>query len=368
MALFTVSVAAAGAIAWLLTGIVRRYALSRGLVDVPNHRSSHSAPTPRGGGVTIATIALLATGVLSLSGLLAPTTGLALFLGGGAVATVGWLDDHCHVPARWRLVAHLIAAAWATYWIGVPESLWLGPWSLDLGPFGFVLAVLGLAWVTNLFNFMDGIDGLAGAEAVAVAAVGGALLLLAGATGLGVLALLTAAATAGFLVWNWPPARIFMGDVGSGLLGFLLGGMALAGAAERAVPLSIWAILLAIFLFDATATLVRRVAAGERFFEAHRRHAYQRAVQAGYSHQQVTASVLLLNGVLTALAIVAWQWASTVPFAVAAALLLVAIGYLTVERIRPMWQEPPEGTGGVGNGTEARYRKRNRFVTRTTKG
>jgi Fuc2NAc and GlcNAc transferase len=339
--------------AWVITGAVRRYAVARALMDVPNYRSSHTAPTPRGGGLAIATVVLVSTAALTLGGLVVWTTGVAVLIGGGAIAAVGWLDDRRHVPARWRAAIQFLAAGWVVYWIGVPDALWMGPWSLPLGSVGPVLAVVGLVWLTNLFNFMDGIDGLAAGEAVSAASVGGALLLLAGATGVALLAWVVAAATIGFLAWNWPPARIFMGDVGSGLLGFLLGTIAMAGATAGAVPLLVWGILLAAFLFDATVTLFRRVFRRERFFEAHRRHAYQRAVQAGYSHLRVTASVLVLNAALAGLAVIAWYTPPVAPLVLATALIVVSSGYLVIEYIQPMWTEPISTAGRGPEHTDA---------------
>jgi Fuc2NAc and GlcNAc transferase len=202
------------------------------------------------------------------------------------------------------------------------------------------MAALAIAWCANLYNFMDGIDGLAATEAVVVGGAGGLLLLRAGAPDLALIALLSAAASTGFLVWNWPPAQIFMGDAGSGLLGFLFGALAVVSVKRGVLSPSVWLLLLGVFLFDATATLVRRFLAGERWYSAHRLHAYQRAVQSGLSHRTVTGSVLALNCALASLAVLValhpeWTLAS---LAVATALLLGS--YLTVEHRRPMFSGP----------------------------
>lgn len=307
----------------LLTGIVRQYALRRALIDFPNTRSSHTAPTPRGGGLSIALICLPAFTLLGLTNVLSAGAAAALAVGGVLIALVGWLDDHQDVRPRWRLLAQFVAAGSAVYFMGGLDSIVVGTWNVTLGLAGSLLAVAGLVWVTNLFNFMDGVDGLAAAEAIAVTGIGGLLLLGAGATGLATSALLIAAAASGFLVWNWPPARIFMGDVGSGLLGYLLGVLALLGEATGTVPLLLWLTLLGVFVFDATVTLFRRILRRERWYEPHRSHAYQRAVQAGWSHRQVTTSILLLNGVLGALAVAAWlRPASVVPVLVVASAIL----------------------------------------------
>ena len=326
----------AGFAAWTGTGLVRRYAVRRSLVDVPNPRSSHTSPTPRGGGLSIAVVVLGAITLQTAFGDLPRTLGVTFLAGGALIALTGWLDDRRNVPAGWRALAQFVAAGWVVARIGAPDSLWLGPWSLSLGPLAPWVAVVGLVWLINLFNFMDGIDGIAAGEAVSVALVGGALLLASGASGLGVTSLIAGFASAGFLAWNWPPARIFMGDVGSGFLGFLLGALAIAGAGEGAVPLLIWMLLLGVFLFDATATLLRRIPR-EKVYEAHRRHAYQRAVQAGWSHRRVTTSVLALNAFLAALAAAAWAVPSFAPLALIAAVGVLSLAYLAVERRLPMW-------------------------------
>jgi Fuc2NAc and GlcNAc transferase len=322
---------AAFALAWAITGLVRRYALARSVVDVPNHRSSHSEPTPRGGGLAIA-IATLAGGG-ALGALEIVPRGLALaFVGGGAlIATVGWLDDHHPLRARVRLVV-----LWAVGWIGAPRTVDLGVGSIPLGPFGGVLAVLGIVWFTNLFNFMDGIDGLAGGEAVIVGLAAGALLLMRGAQGPAGLAFLIAGASAGFLVWNWAPARIFMGDVGSGLLGFHFAVLAVAADGAGAVPLLAWIVLCGVFVFDATVTLVRRALRGERLQDAHRSHAYQRVLAVGWGHARVSGAVLMLDLVLALLALTAVQVPRLLPLCFAAGAAVLMAVYLRIERATPM--------------------------------
>jgi Fuc2NAc and GlcNAc transferase len=180
----------------------------------------------------------------------------------------------------------------------MPE-LTVGSRTVHLGPAGGALAALGIVWLTNLYNFMDGIDGIAAAEAVVVG-MGGALLVAGRSPPLALVSVVVAAAAAGFLVWNWPPARLFMGDVGSGFLGFVFGGLALGSERAHALPAVLWLVLLGPFFLDATVTLVRRVARGERWYAAHRSHAYQRAVQGGWSHGRVAASVAGLSLVTVA--------------------------------------------------------------------
>jgi Fuc2NAc and GlcNAc transferase len=221
---------------------------------------------------------------------------VALLVAGAGVAVVGFVDDHGHIPARWRLLAHFCCAAWILWWIGVPHLELMGS-AVDLGMPGAVLAALYLVWLLNLYNFMDGIDGIAGVEALTVGAGGTAVYWLAGlpTTGAGGLPVLLAAATLGFLVWNLPPARIFMGDAGSGFLGLMLGALSLQAAVARPALLWCWLVLLGVFIVDATVTLIRRLLRGERVYEAHRSHAYQHASREFGAHRPVTLAVAAIN-------------------------------------------------------------------------
>ncbi|MCK9380221.1 MAG: glycosyltransferase family 4 protein [Sulfuritalea sp.] len=282
------------ALSSVLTGLMRRYALSRQLLDRPNGRSSHSIATARGGGVAIV-VAFLAALLVSGEDISEPAT-IALLFGGIGVAVVGFVDDLGHIPARWRLSAHFLCAVWILYWIGVPRLEWMGI-TVDLGALGAVLAALYLVWMLNLYNFMDGIDGIAGTEAVTVGAGGTLAYWLAAmppASGVGLPALLAAAAL-GFLVWNYPPAKIFMGDAGSGFLGLILGALSLHAAVVRPVLLWCWLVLLGVFIVDATVTLIRRLLRGERVYEAHRSHAYQHASREFGAHRPVTLAVAAIN-------------------------------------------------------------------------
>lgn len=318
-----------------LSELARRYALARALIDVPNERSSHSVPTPKGGGLAIALVVLGGLALLSTLGQVGPHVAVGLGGGGGLVAVVGWLDDHRGLSASVRLTVHVVAAAWTVAWLGGMPDLTVGEGALHLGLPGAILAVLGVVWATNLYNFMDGIDGLSAAEAVAVGLVG-ALLLAPREPSLAFVALLLAAAAAGFLVWNWPPARLFMGDVGSGFLGFLFGGLSVATENAHALPVLVWLVLLGPFFVDATVTLIRRVVRGEGWQVAHRAHAYQRAVQAGWSHGRVTGMVVALSAALgLAASLVVRNQALLGPVLGGAACVLGVI-YLVVERWRPM--------------------------------
>jgi Fuc2NAc and GlcNAc transferase len=197
--------------------------------------------------------------------------------------------------------------------------------------------LVGIVWMTNLYNFMDGIDGLAGGEATIVCGFAGALIAASGQFGLALVAWLLAASSAGFLAWNWAPARLFMGDVGSGFIGFVIAVLAVASENARALTLLGWVTLSSIFVVDATATLVRRALHGEQWYSAHRLHAYQRAVQAGLSHRRVTTIVLLLDLLLCVLAWLGWRWKGLQLPAIGLGVLLSVLAYVMVERLRPMY-------------------------------
>jgi Fuc2NAc and GlcNAc transferase len=288
--------AAALVLTVLLTGWVRARALRSGILDVPNERSSHSTATPRGGGAAIVLVVSCGSLILELLGALPHGLFAALTGGGLAVAVVGFLDDRRAVPAAVRLAVHVCAASWALACLGGLPPLRFGSAVIGLGWPGDVLAVCAIVWVLNLFNFMDGIDGIAASEAVFVSVAGSALGLLAGpGDAVSALALLLGAACAGFLWWNWPPARIFLGDVGSGYLGFGLALLTLAAARSNPVAVWVWLILGGAFLADATLTLVRRALRGERLHQAHRSHAYQRLARRWSSHRRATLTFAAVN-------------------------------------------------------------------------
>lgn len=330
-----------GSASWLLTGQARRFALSRGMLDVPNQRSSHSAPVPRGGGLSIVLVTLVGTVLAWLLGWISRDIFLA-FMGGAPIALVGWLDDRLHLGARTRAAVHVLAAGWAVWCLGGYDAILVGTTEVVLGAWGSGLAVVAVVWATNLYNFMDGIDGIAAGEAVAAGAVGGAMLLTAGSNGLAWLSLLLAAACAGFLRWNWSPAKIFMGDIGSGFLGYSFAVLALASERTGAAPALLWVLVFGVFVFDATVTLLRRAVRRQRLYVAHRSHAYQRAVRAGMSHAQVSASAIATTAALGGLAL--WGQASpglTLPLFAAGAVALTLL-YLAVERVHPMSAAAPE--------------------------
>ncbi len=284
-----------------VTKIVLSELQQRSLLDLPNDRSSHSTPTPRGGGLAILAVILPVLLLLAMAGQIPQQQTSTLCFLTFLLAAICWTDDLRGLSPILRLAAHLAA-------VGVAIMLGLidGPVFGGLLPPVLDKIAAGIVWIwfINLFNFMDGIDGIAGIE---TATVGIGIALLATLTGLGgglgYIAVVLAGAATGFLIWNWHPARIFLGDVGSVPIGFLLGWLLLSITAE-----GYWAaalILPAYFLIDATVTLLRRMLRGERVWQAHREHFYQYAVQHGKSHAEVSCAVGLANGCLVILAVLA---------------------------------------------------------------
>lgn len=290
----------------ILTAGVRTYVIRKGVLDIPSVRSSHTKATPRGGGLAIAVVFFTGLLLLTTVGVVSGRVGIVLFGGGLLVAVVGWLDDSRGLSPGQRAIAHFIAAIWVVAWIGGFSSLDYGFSVIPLGWLGHALAVVGVVWMINLYNFMDGLDGLAASEAVLVSVFAGSILLAGGDLGLASVAFLLAGSAAGFLVWNWPPAKIFMGDVSSGLLGYVMGTLALLSERSGSMPALIWILLLAVFVVDATATLIRRVLQRERWYDAHRTHAYQLATLNGRSHLQVTLAVCIIDLALGGLAWLVW--------------------------------------------------------------
>jgi len=269
---------------------MRGYALRNSLLDVPNERSSHSVPTPRGGGIAIVVTGVTAWLFAYRNADQFPEIYFALIGGGTMIAVVGFIDDHRHIASYWRLLIHGVAAAWALAWLPPPETYLFGI-EISRGVIAYILAALYLVWLLNLYNFMDGIDGLAGIEAVAVAGCGAILTFIAAPQlNLWFPAACLAAASLGFLVWNFPDARIFMGDAGSGFLGFSIGTLALAAGACDPAAFWGWIILLGCFVVDATVTLLRRLARGHRFDQAHRSHVYQYLARRLGAHPPVSLS------------------------------------------------------------------------------
>jgi UDP-N-acetylmuramyl pentapeptide phosphotransferase/UDP-N-acetylglucosamine-1-phosphate transferase len=315
-------------LAWSLIGLYRRAMLARGRLELPTERGMHAIPVPSGAGAAIVAAVVLLWPMTLWPMMRNPAPGpqAVLLLGAlSALATLSWLDDRRGLSPAVRLLAHAVAVALMLASMGPDARL------LPAVPLAAERLLAGLAWLwfINLYNFMDGIDGIAGGEAVAVAA---GYLLVVAVAGLGNplqdLALIVAAATAGFLVWNWHPARVFMGDTGSIALGFLLGWLMLDLACR-----GLWAaaaILPLYFVADATLTLGRRLLRREKPWQAHRQHFYQRAVLGGATPAAVVVRTAAANAALIGLALVSIAWPAQ---ALAGAAVVVAVLLAELQRL-----------------------------------
>jgi UDP-N-acetylmuramyl pentapeptide phosphotransferase/UDP-N-acetylglucosamine-1-phosphate transferase len=322
--IFLISVIALGA---LSTGLVLGWLRRRAILDAPNARSNHDTPTPRGGGIAIV-LTVAAGWTMLWSARPEQVADLAPGMLGAALclAVVSWIDDIRGLGASIRLPAHLAACAAGVWALPGEGALFQGlvPVWLDGS-----LTVLIWAGFLNFYNFMDGIDGITGVETIGVAAGVAALCWFVPTLGAAGPGLVLAAAAIGFLVWNWPPAKLFMGDVGSVPIGYCLGWFLILLASQGAWAAAI--ILPAYYLADAGLTLLRRAARMEKVWQAHREHFYQRAVAGlradgasrAAAHRHVTARIAVVNAVLVALAIVSLN--SPLPALVGAAIVVGAL-------------------------------------------
>lgn len=313
-----------------LTGAFRLFALRHRILDIPNERSSHAVATPRGGGVAIAFVFSCFAAALVMLDFVEPQAFWGIALPALGVALVGFWDDVRSLSIGTRLVVHVMASllVLAVLFGALPMGEGERPLWHVLG-----LAAAGvayLAWMLNLFNFMDGIDGLAASEAVFVAAAAALLLFLSAGEGWAWLMAFLAAACVGFLLWNWPPAQIFMGDVGSGYLGFVIGAVALATSLADLLSLWVWLILTGTFLADASVTLLRRMLAGDEWYRPHRTHAYQRLADRWGTHGRV----VWLNFAINLLWLLPWATVALVYPDLGAACCVIALAPLVFEVYR----------------------------------
>ncbi|HEY7609238.1 MAG TPA: glycosyltransferase family 4 protein [Alphaproteobacteria bacterium] len=313
------------------------------MLDRPNERSSHQNPTPRGGGLVVVAVVALALWTIQIA-MGAPLWRLAVLTAAlVGLAAVSWLDDRRGADWRLRLALQLVAVVAGLFAIGI------GPLAARLGLASWLVGIpLALAWMwfVNLYNFMDGIDGITGTEtaSIGVGLVALAVVSLGSVAGQGLAGLALAGAAIGFLIWNWHPARIFLGDVGSVPLGYIVGGFLI-----EAVVAGQWAAALILplyYLADATIVLVARALSGRKPWEAHKSHFYQRAHQGGLSHGQVSLCIGALNIVLIALAAAAglgWSWLALLAAAAAVALLLAYFAARGAAGARPEAAKNPTG-------------------------
>ncbi len=277
-------------LSYLLTLSYKHLAVRHKVLDIPNERSSHVIPTPKGGGIAIVIAWYAGLVVLFYLGYVPENLFYAL-LSGSILAVISFLDDLIDLKPLVRLFAQVFTAILSLWFIGGFNPLVLGNITISLPYILLPVALIGIVWFINLFNFLDGIDGYAPLEASTIALV---IFIITGNP----LCLVLLGSVMGFIIWNWPKAKIFMGDVGSTQLGFIL--VVLGIYCHNATDLSIiqWLMLTSVFWFDATLTLFRRWRNGEKLSKAHKKHAYQRAVQSGLSHQTTIILSACINIVI----------------------------------------------------------------------
>ncbi len=272
-----------------------RLALRLHIHAVPNYRSLHPKITPRGGGIVVAAANLVAVLVGYWLGLIHYPYLLIFFIGGLVIALVGFADDRFDLPARSRLLVQFAAATWILYWFGGMPALGFGAISVQLGWFGNIVAVLVMVWFFNLFNFMDGIDGMATSGTLYVTGAATLILVVNNDHELALLSALICAATAGFAYFNWPPAKVFLGDAGSSFFSYTIAALILGSLWSDGMSLWTWLILLGYFVVDTTVTLLIRVVTVKKWYRAHRSHAYQNLARIWGDHLKMVRLVLLID-------------------------------------------------------------------------
>ena len=279
--------------------------------DIPNGRSLHTSPIPRIGGWGLVPAAIAAALVFGNFDWYLAAFAAVLFV-------ISYLDDRVGLPIYVRLPAHAAAAAaWLSF----------GPVSLPLHI--AAMAAFAIVWITNLFNFMDGADGLAGGMALLAFGIFGVVAARAGVTPLALWSFALAGASAGFLIFNLPPARVFLGDAGSVTIGFLAGAFGIWGWAAGAWPAWFPFLVSAPFFLDATGTILRRMARGEKFWRAHREHYYQRLIRSGWSHRRTAVFEYVLMGASAGFAVVMLAWSPLAQYVglIFAAAVYIAVGF-----------------------------------------
>lgn len=280
-------------ISFFLTYFIKNYMIKKSFVASVNERSSHTVPTPHGGGIAIAITWFIGLFYLYFIGQIENNLFYALLFG-AVISIVSFFDDIYELSPKLRLIIQAIVAIGGLYFLGGFETLTFGIFDIQNSIFTNIFAFFMIIWFINLYNFLDGINGYAGSEALFLAVAG---FILFGGNHFLVLAV----AVLGFLYWNWNKAKIFMGDVGSTLLGYNIAIFTIYYANQEPTNFWIWIILFGVYWFDATLTLIRRKLNKERLSQAHKKHAYQRLTQAGWSHYKVTNYSIMLNILLFAI-------------------------------------------------------------------
>lgn len=326
-------------LSWWAVGRLQSYLVNRSIVDTPNERSLHTGSVPRGGGLVITIIAILGFCVLALMGE-RPLTFFSLGLITAAWGALGWWDDKHDLSARLRFAVQFLIAGLALFLFGYVAELRLSTnLVVSLGLVGAVCSLLGIVWLTNLYNFMDGMDGLAASQSLVVAITLAFWALAAGDVSMAIACGVIGAATYGFLLRNWHPASIFLGDVGSITLGGLFSVLVVYFHSRYDIPVLSLVLLFGVFVADASVTLVRRLLRGERVWQAHRSHYYQRLAALGFAHQYIVLGYLVLMIVCAILASLSMLDHDRIIVYCASAILVMAMAMVIVERLEHTIQQ-----------------------------
>jgi Fuc2NAc and GlcNAc transferase len=272
-----------------------RFASKYGPFAAPNFRSLHLKPTPRGAGLAVAVASLLVLTWLYAGHELTSAQFCVYVIGGCVVTIMGMADDRMDISARYRMPFQFLTAGWICYWLRGLAPIDLGFAVIDLGYFGHVALFVGLIWFYNLYNFIDGIDGMAPSATIFICAAMGALLFFKQAPVLGLILTLLGVSSAGFLVFNWPPARMFLGDTGSSFMGYILSAVFVESLSQNAASIWSWLIVGGFYFADTTLTTVVRLLKVPGWYRPHRSHAYQNLARVWNSHRKVVLLVVAIN-------------------------------------------------------------------------
>lgn len=279
----------------LIIYLIRFYSIKYNKFDVPNYRSSHTQPTPKSGGLCVVLTLLMTIIYLFLYEMVENSIAIGMLMGLSIVAITGLIDDYKDISIVKRMFTYMLSAVFSIYMIGGLTSISINNYTFHLEYLGYILSVLLVVWLINLYNFMDGTDGFAAIQTITVSLFCTYLFIATENVSYTILILCLFSSTLAFLFWNWSPAKIFMGDVGSCSIGFLFGYLAIYTEERSIISISIWLILLAPFIGDATFTLLKRMLNREKWYEAHNTHAYQKFFHSGFSHSQLAIGLFLLN-------------------------------------------------------------------------
>ncbi len=310
---------------FILTWIIKNWAIKRNIIDIPNHRSSHSIPTPRGGGLSFFIVWIVSISILYFFNILTLKLLVALLLV-VPIGIVSIIDDIISLPPVTRLIIQALCAVIVVFYLGGLQNIDLGFIKINSSFLLNIFLIIGVIWFINLYNFLDGIDAYASIEAISIAL--GMFLLTKEP-----LYLLLISTVAGFLYWNWPKAKIFMGDVGSTMLGFTLIVLSIYSNNHQSANIIYWLTLSSLFWFDASITIIRRKLNRENISQPHKKHAYQRITQAGYSHKKTAVFSIIINLTFILIVFINSKYLPEIPIlSLIIAIIINTLLYMLVEK------------------------------------